>query len=336
MDKLIEQVKNNIYTHNLIENNDIIVLGLSGGPDSVFLLHALSILKPIILKEKKISYEIHAAHVNHMIRIEADKDASIARKNADSVNATFHILEFDCINEAKRLKIGTEECGRKVRYEFFNEVKEKTNATKIATAHNAGDNAETVLLNFIRGAGLVGLSGMNFKNNDLIRPILNISKQDIIEYLNENNIEYAIDKTNLENDYTRNKIRNDLIKKIEKEYNPNFVNALNRMANINKLDEEIIEETINEKYNELDLKVKDNKIYLNTVEFNKLSIGIRYRLVRKILNELLGSTQNIEMIHIKDTCKLIEENNTKKQYILGNKYKVVIEKKNIAVFVKNV
>ena len=335
MNKLIAQVKNNIYTYNLIEDKDIIVLGLSGGPDSVFLLHALNELKPVILKERNISYEIHAAHINHMIRAEARKDESVARKNAESVKATFHLLQFDVISEAKRLKIGTEECGRKVRYEFFEEVKNKIHATKIATAHNAGDNAETVMLNFIRGAGLSGLCGMNFKNDNLIRPILNISKQDIIKYLDDNDIQYAIDKTNFENDYTRNKIRNDLIKKIETEYNPNFVNALNRMAYINKLDEEIINQTIDEKYKKLNIKNEDSKVYLNTVEFNKFSLAIRYRLLRKILTEFLGNTQNIEMIHIKDTCKLIYENNTSKQYILGNKYKVVIEKKNLAVFVKN-
>ena len=335
MDKLIEKVKNNIYAYNLIDDKDIIILGLSGGPDSVFLLHALSILKPVIYKEKNITFEIHAAHVNHMIRAEAAQDELVARKNAEIVNSTFHVLKFDVIKEAKRLKIGTEECGRNVRYEFFNQIKHNINATKIATAHNAGDNAETIILNFIRGAGISGLSGMNLKTNDIIRPILNISKQDILEYLNKNNIEYAIDKTNLENDYTRNKVRNDLIKKIEEEYNPNFVNALNRMAYINKLDEEIIEQAISEKYNELELKISGNKIYLNTINFNKMSLAMRFRLVRKILTRLLGSTQNIEMIHIKDTCKLIEENNTKKQYILGNKYKVIIEKKNMAVFVKN-
>lgn len=336
MEKILERVKNNIYEYNLIQDKDVIVVGLSGGPDSVFLLTALSELKPIILKEKNISYDIHAAHINHMIREDAKHDEIVARKNANRLNVPFHLLEFDVLNEAKSLKIGTEECGRKIRYEFFENVKKQVNATKIATAHNAGDNAETVVLNFIRGAGISGLSGMNFLSNDLIRPILNISKQDIIEYLNNNNIEFAIDKTNLENDYTRNKIRNDLIKKIELEYNPNIINAINRLAYINKLDEKIIEEAVEEKFNKLNIDFKDDKIYLDTRTFNKYSIGMRYRLVRKILIKLLGNTQNIEMIHIKDTCKLIEENNTKKQYILGKIYKVTIEKKNCAVFEKNI
>ena len=251
MNKILEQVKNNIYTHDLIRDGDVIVIGLSGGPDSVFLLHALNELRETIQKERKITYTLHAAHINHMIRKEAGNDENLARDMANRLGVTFHLLQIDVENEAKRLKQGTEECGRNIRYEFFNHVKKIVGATKIAVAHNAGDNAETIILNFIRGAGIVGLSGMDYITNDIIRPILDIPKESIIQYLDENNIAYAIDKTNLENDYTRNKIRNDLIKKIEKEYNPNIINALNRMAKINKYDNEIILEATKKAYDNL-------------------------------------------------------------------------------------
>ena len=335
MDKLLEQVKKNIYDNFMIENNDVIVVGVSGGPDSVFLLHALYMLKTIIQNEKNISYTLHVAHINHMIREEAGVDANIARKIADKCDASFHLLEIDVAAEAQRLKIGTEECGRNIRYEFFNQIKKNIEGTKVAVAHNAGDNAETIILNFMRGAGIKGLSGMELKVGGVIRPILNISKQDILNYLETQNIEYAIDRTNLENDYTRNKVRNDLIHKIEREYNPNIINSLNRMAQINKLDLEIIEQAVQDKFISLNVKKEKGKIYINVKEFNKNSRAMKYRLIRRILEELLGTLQGIEMIHIKDTCKLIETCHTGKQYILGNKYKVIIEKKNIAVFVNN-
>ena len=333
MEKILQQVKNNIYENNLIEDNDVIVLGVSGGPDSIFLLHALDVLKPIIKQEKGISYELHVAHVNHMIRKEAGLDQEVARQAAKKTNATFHLLETDVVKEAKRLKIGTEECGRNIRYDFFEQVRKTVNATKIAVAHNVGDNAETILLNVLRGAGIQGLSGIEFKNNNIIRPILNVAKEDIIEYLESKNIGYTIDKTNFENDYTRNKIRNDLIVKIQKEYNPNIINTLNRMSVINKLDEKIIENTVKEKYEELNVIKEKDKIVLDIRKFNKLELGIKYRIIRKILEELLGDLRHIEMIHVKDICRLLENNITNKQYILGNKYKVVIEKKNIAIFV---
>ena len=335
MDKILEQVKKNIYDNDLLQDGDVVILGVSGGPDSIFLLHALDALRGIIQKEKNINYTLHVAHINHMIRKEAGFDAELTRTLAKACEAEFHLLEVDVEKEAKRLKIGTEECGRNIRYEFFAQVLNRVKGTKIAVAHNAGDNAETIILNFIRGAGINGLSGMEVKCNNVIRPILNISKQDILEYLNKNSIAYAIDKTNLENDYTRNKIRNDLIHKIEQEYNPNIINAINRMAQINKLDYEIIQDAVTEKYKLLNVKEQDCKIYVNTREFNKNSTAMKYQLIRKILTKLCGNIQGVEMIHIKDTCKLLEASITNKQYILGNKYKVVIEKKNIAVFVNN-
>ena len=336
MNKLLEQVKNNIYTYNLIEDKDIIVIGLSGGPDSIFLIHALSALKPVIEKEKKITYRLHAAHINHKIREEAGYDENLAMEYASTLGVPFHVSEIDVEAEAKKLKIGTEECGRNVRYDFFNKVKEELNATKIAVAHNAGDNAETIMLNFLRGAGIQGLSGMEYINKDIIRPILDIDKKDILEYLDENKILYAIDKTNLENDYTRNKVRNDLLKKIEKEFNPNIITALNRMAKINKQDNEIILNAVETAYNNLGVKKDKDEIAIDTRKFNEYSEAMKFRLVRQIVMDLTGNVQNVEMIHVKDTCKLIEANITGKQYILGNKYKVVIVKKNTAVFMKNV
>ena len=336
MNKLLEQVKNNIYTYNLIEDKDIIVIGLSGGPDSIFLIHALSALKPVIEKEKKITYRLHAAHINHKIREEAGYDENLAMEYASTLGVPFHLLAIDVVEEAKKLKIGTEECGRRVRYDFFNKVKEELNATKIAVAHNAGDNAETIMLNFLRGAGIQGLSGMEYINKDIIRPILDIDKKDILEYLDENKIPYAIDKTNLENDYTRNKVRNDLLKKIENEFNPNIITALNRMAKINKQDNEIILNAVETAYNNLGVKKDKDEIAIDTRKFNEYSDAMKFRLVRQIVMDLTGNVQNVEMIHVKDTCKLIEANITGKQYILGNKYKVVIVKKNTAVFMKNV
>lgn len=334
MNKLLEQVKNNIYTNDLIQDGDVIVVGLSGGPDSVFLLYILNELRKVIQKEKGITYKLHAAHINHMIRKEAGDDENLARKISNRLGVTFHLLKIDVEAEAKRLKQGTEECGRNIRYEFFNQIKKTIKGTKIAVAHNAGDNAETIILNFIRGAGIVGLSGMEYITGDVIRPILDITKESIIEFLNENNIPYAIDKTNLENNYTRNKVRNDLIKKIEKEYNPNIINALNRMAKVNKYDNEIIFEATKEAYANLEVNKSNNEIQISTEKFNEYSEAMRYRLVRMILNELLGNVQNIEMIHVKDICKLIESNITGKQYIFGNKYKVIINK-NRVLFINN-
>lgn len=325
MHKLLEQVKNNIENYNLIEENDKVVVGVSGGPDSIFLLLVLN----------KLNVNLEIAHINHKIRKEAKEDEILTKKYADYLGVPFHVLEIDVEEEAKRQKIGTEECGRNIRYEFFNQVAKTTNANKIAVAHNAGDNAETIILNFLRGAGICGLSGMDYKSGNIIRPILDIQKEDIIKYLDENQIPYAIDKTNLENIYTRNKVRNDLLVKIQNEFNPNIIKALNRMAKINKQDLSLLNEVVDKSYNKLNLIKEDNSILMDSKNFNNYSDALKYRIVRKIITELLGNTKDIEMIHIKDTCDLIKSNIKGKRYILGNKYSVIIENKNKVRFVKN-
>lgn len=175
---------------------------------------------------------------------------------------------------------------------------------------------------------------MDFEVGDIIRPILNLTKKEIVKYLEEEKIEYAIDKTNLENEYTRNRIRNDLIKKIENEYNPNFINTIARMIELNKQDESIIEMYMEEEYRKLEVIVtKDSKsILINTKSMINLTDAVKYRLIRKVLEILLGNVKGIEKIHVVDICKLISKNIKGKKYIIGNKFTIEIIGKNMVDF----
>lgn len=333
MNKIFEKVKNNILQNELIKDNDKIVLGVSGGPDSIFLLHVLDKIRG----EKQIQFDIVISHINHGIREEAISDQKFVENLSKKLGYECYSLIVNVAKIAKEQKISEEECGRNIRYEFFNKILKKTGANKIAVAHNKTDNVETVLMNFIRGAGISGMKGMDFKTNNIIRPMLNIKKNEILEYLKENNIEYVIDKTNSENIYTRNKIRNDLIKKIENEYNPNFLDTVTRMIDINKQDLELLEEYTKKEYEKLRKEKEENKIIIYTnKEFLNESHGLKCRVIRKILNELLGNVQGIEKVHVDDICKLITNNITGKRYIIGNKFEVKIIKKNKVEFIKNV
>lgn len=333
MKRIFDRVKNNILQNELIKDNDKIVLGVSGGPDSVFLLHVLNKIR----EEKKIDFDIVIAHVNHMIREEAIIDQKFVENLADDLGYKCLVLTANVVEEAEKQKISEEECGRNIRYNFFNDLLKETNSNKIAVAHNQTDNVETVLMNFIRGAGISGMKGMDFVSCNIIRPMLNVKKTEILEYLKENNIEYVVDKTNSENIYTRNKIRNDLIKKIEDEYNPNFLDTVTRMIDINKQDYKLLEEYANKEYDKLKIEKDKNtiKVYTNK-EFLNSSHGLKSRIVRKVLNELLGNLQCIEKIHVDDICKLITNNITGKRYIIGTKFEVKIIKKNVVEFNKNV
>ena len=205
---LEDKVLNTIKKYELIEKGNTIVIGVSGGPDSMALLNSLYNLN----KNRKMDCKIVVAHINHGIRKEADEETEFVQKFCENREIPCYIKKEKVEELAKKQKIGTEEAGRKLRYSFFEEVLEKTKASKIATAHNANDNAETVLMNIIRGSGTAGLKGIEIKReNKYIRPLIKCERNEIEEYCSKEQLDPRQDKTNKENIYTRNKIRNELI-----------------------------------------------------------------------------------------------------------------------------
>jgi len=327
MQDIISKIENNIKKYNLIVPKDKIIVGVSGGPDSIMLFTALLQLKP------KYDFEFIVAHVNHMIREEAGMDENLVREICAKNGIEIHVLTIDVLNEAKAQKISTEECGRNIRYEFFNKLIKDTGANKIAVAHNLGDNAETIFMNIIRGTGLSGLTGMDYSNGNVIRPMLNIDKKDILGYLDKNNISYAIDKTNYTNDYTRNYIRNELITRL-REINPNILNTIDRMKDNLKQDENVLNKYTKTLAEQIILKKEDNELLLNVKLFKMKDEEIKPRIIRYILNELLNTLQGIEQVHIEDICELFNKCITGKKYIIGKKFHKDILKNKKAKCVK--
>ena len=337
---LEEKVLNTIKKYELIENGNNIVIGVSGGPDSMALLNVLISLK----KDKKLNYEIVVAHVNHGIRDEAEEETKYV-ENFCKKNEIECFIKREKVEElAKKQKIGTEEAGRKLRYNFFEEVAKKVNANKIATAHTANDNAETILMNLIRGTGTSGLKGIEVKReNKYIRPLIECTRKEIEEYCEQNKIEPKQDKSNNENIYTRNKVRNILLPLIENEFNPNIVKSLNRMSQIvkeeneylNKQVEKIYKEIVVEEYLGNKLLKGENMIILDLKKFNSEDTVIKNRLVLYTINRLLRTCQNIEMIHISDIIKLCK-NNIGNKYLMPNKKVKVMVNKGKIFFKKNI
>ncbi len=320
-----EKVLKTIKDNNLIEAEDKIVVGVSGGPDSMSLLNILYEIK----NEKKLgfNFEIVVAHINHGIREEAISDELYVKEYCDKYGILFFSKRFDILKIAKEKKIGTEEMGRKARYDFFDEVLNNVNATKIATAHTKNDNAETVMMNILRGTGPQGLKGIEaIRDKKYIRPLINIKREEIEKYCKENNLNPRIDKTNFENVYTRNKVRNMLIPYIEKEFNPNFIDTINRLSDIAKKENDYIEKMTKEAYKDVLIEKKQNEIILDLKAFNSKDEVIKNRLVLYTINELFGSSQGIEKIHIQDIIKLCNNN-------IGNKF--LIPNKKVKVLVKN-
>ncbi len=235
MNRINETVRRSVKERGLINKGDRILIGLSGGADSVCLTHVLSSLK------NELGITVMTAHVNHMIRGgAADSDAAFASEYSKSLGIECVTAKIDVPSLAERKGISEETAGREARYSFFSETLERFGLNKIATAHNLNDNAETIVMNFMRGGSLKGLSGIPAARGRIIRPLIGISRGQIEEYCRENGLHFVTDSTNADNTYTRNKVRNILIPLIEREFNPDFVSAVTRNAELIRADDDYI------------------------------------------------------------------------------------------------
>ena len=307
---MIEKVKDTIKKYNLIENGDKVIAAVSGGPDSIAMLDILIKLK----NSKDFDFEVVVAHVNHMIRDDATADEQYVENYCKKNQVKFYVQRIDVNKYANNNKMGIEEAGRKIRYNFFDEVMKITKSNKIAIAHNKNDKVETIMMNIIRGAGLAGLKGIESKrNNKYIRPLIECERNEIENYCNENKLEPRIDKTNFENDYTRNKIRNVVLPYIKEEFNPNFIETINRLSKVAAETEEFLEVETIKIYKDIVLEEEKETIVLDLKRFNSQELLLRKRVLIYTIAKVLGNVQNIEKVNIDDLIKLCENN-------IGNKY----------------
>lgn len=318
-DRVLKTIKKN----RLIVNGDKIVLGVSGGPDSISMLNILRELK----EEGTLQFNMVVAHINHMIREEAIEDEKYVEDYCKKNGIECYVKRINVIEYAQNNKIGTEEAGRKARYDFFDEIAQKTNANKIAIAHNKNDKIETIIMHILRGSGLSGLKGIEpIRNNRYIRPLIDCERQEIEDYCEKEKLNPRIDKTNFENNYTRNKIRNIVIPYIKEEFNPNIIETINRLSEVITAEENYMDKIVKEIYGKILIETKETEISLSLKEFNKQEEVIKNRLILYTTRKLMGSSQGIEKIHLKDIIKLCENN-------IGNKY--LTPNKNIKILVKD-
>lgn len=274
-----------------------------------------------------LNIEINVAHINHMIRKDAILDEEYVKKYCEKYNFKLYIKHAEVLKIASDTKKGVEETGRKVRYVFFEQVLNETSSNKIAIAHNSNDNAETVIMNLIRGSAISGLKGIEPKREEkYIRPLIDCERSQIEKYCEENNLNPRIDESNFENEYTRNKIRNICIPYIKKEFNPNIINTIKRLSETVSEEENYMQEQTIKAYNNLIISESKEEIELNLKEFIKQEKVIKRRLVLYTITKLQGNCLGIQKVNIEDIVDMCDKN-------IGNKY--IMPNKNIKVMLKS-
>lgn len=274
-----------IREQELLKNGDSVVVGLSGGPDSTFLLQLLLIIQNIF------DIKIYAAHLNHKLRgKEADADEEFVKEFCKKNKIECLIDKKDIRKIAQEKKQSIEETARIERYKLFNEALQKFKANKIATGHTLNDNAETMIFNFIRGSGVSGLRGIPVKRDNIIRPLLGLTKEEILDFLKKENVPFRVDSTNLEEVFTRNFIRNKIIPLLS-EINPSLYETLSITSDLLRLLEKYIQ-VEEAKFEKLFVTKKADKFLKIKIEDN---IDYKNYLMLDLIRKRINSVFNIQV-----------------------------------------
>ena len=301
--KIIDRVASYIEANNMVANGDGIVVGVSGGADSVCLLFLLCGLR------EKYNLQLHAVHINHGIRAEAGEDAAFVERLCDAWQVPCDIVHFDIPALAAEWKMSEEEAGRKARYEAFSEAASKYDCGKIAVAHNVNDKAETILFHMFRGSGLHGLTGIpavrKHKDALIIRPILCLGRDEIEEVLRGNGIDWVTDKTNLEDKYARNRIRHNILPEAES-VAPGAVKHICEVADKLAETEEFLEKLEAECLADCSISEKDNEIVLDAKKLSAFHSVIKKRAVLTCLKNVCGGGKDIGSLQVEQVMDLFD------------------------------
>lgn len=303
-----------------------IVLGLSGGPDSIFMLNILKKYYKKHIEEGHVV--IHVMHLNHNIRgEEALRDEQFVKTLVEKDKYIIgHIYSENIIEDAQKLSESVETYARRRRYELLDNIanniqKEDPNSNiYIVTAHNATDNAETIFMNIFRGSGKTGLMGLivktklsEYTKHIVLRPMIGITKKDVLKYLELAKIEYVIDSTNAQNIYTRNKVRNVIFPYITEELGYNPEKALRTLSKLMREEETFLRKTIKEKLKKAIIHVETNAVFVDASKVKEEDPYVAKRMIIGAILLLLKTSRNITNTNIEDIYKLINENKVGKK-----------------------
>jgi tRNA(Ile)-lysidine synthase len=298
-DRFIDKITGTIHTYSMLAGGETVLTGLSGGPDSVCLLHVLHALK------SKFPLSIHAIYVDHGLRPgETSGEIEFCKKICSSLSVPFVTKVIDVKNHAAQKGLNKQEAARELRYRVFEETAHEINARKIALGHTADDQAETLLMRLLRGSGTTGLAGIPPVRKSIIRPLIETEREAIEGFLHAKNIGFMVDSSNLKETYIRNKIRLSLIPRI-KEFNPDIIKTLSKTAAILSEEDKYLELIVTKTLMKLISRKTDNRIELFLAPLEVMDKVILRRVLRRAIDET-RSLRGISFIHIEDIIELIK------------------------------
>ncbi|HLV09749.1 MAG TPA: tRNA lysidine(34) synthetase TilS [Halanaerobiales bacterium] len=308
--KLFQDFKNYIKQNNLFNKGETLLLGVSGGPDSLTMLDLFYRLK------EEYYLKLIVFHLNHRFRAEGVLEAEFVKKQADKFGLKAVIEEYDVPAYIKEKGVSPEEGARDIRFSLMKKYACKYKLKKISLGHNRDDLVETVFLNLLRGTGLKGLTGIaplqSYGGLKIIRPLLNIYRHEIEEYCKEKHLEPVQDPSNKENIYTRNKLRNELIPYLEREINNGIKETIARMAENIKLEDDFMSETATRQLREIRSAKSENVIVLSLEKLSNLHLALRNRVIKKAIGIIKGDYTDLYSYHYQDLNKLILRGQTGK------------------------
>lgn len=292
------KVTGDIHRHGLLAPGERVVVAVSGGADSVTLLHLLCRLRD------QMKLDLYAAHLNHGLRKEAEHEAEFVRHLAQLWGVPLTVENGDVLSQ-RRPGDSLEDVARRVRRAFLERVADRLDAGKIALGHQANDQAETLLMHLIRGSGLSGLAGMAWRQGRLIRPLLGVTREQIREYCLKHSISWVEDPSNSSLNHLRNRIRSVLLPLLAAEYNPRILQVLGQTASILAEEELCLEEEINRLWPVL-ARREDNAVCLRAEHLRKIQVPLARRAVRKAFFELVGRENNfLTFGHVQEILGLL-------------------------------
>jgi tRNA(Ile)-lysidine synthase len=310
---LLKSVQATIGKYAMLKRGDRVVVALSGGPDSVALVHALALLKT------SCGIKLHAAHLEHGIRgDESLEDMRFVEGLCGDLSLPVTTHREDVPELARSQKLSIEAAARKARYAFFERVLEATGFNKIATGHNANDNAETVMLNIIRGSAIAGLTGIRPAVEErVIRPLIETTRDEIITYLEENGITYRLDSSNLDNRYERNRVRQTLMPLLEREFNPRIVDSLARTASVFSMLDEYFKAEAGEALKTC-CRSENTRTEIDLGAFVKLPRAVRLFTLYSILRSLEGDRQVVSFDNLNTLLVFAAESRSGSRMDIGS------------------